>query len=127
MNPVRSKNLQNSAGSLPANPTSSGTKKGLNFDLKKLLLKLRKLWQKLAMHLAFIVTATILLIYLFVVWQIRVLATAEPSPDAESEALLSTRIPKIDKEAISQIQSLEQSSPQVRSLFNDARNNPFHE
>ncbi len=101
--------------------------KDLNFDLKAILPKLKKLQQKLSKHLAFSVTLLVLLVYLLVVWHIRGLATAEPSTDAEEEALLSTTLPKIDQKAINQIQSLENNSPAVHSLFNQARNNPFNE
>ncbi|MBI4033628.1 hypothetical protein HY379_01380 [Candidatus Saccharibacteria bacterium] len=102
-------------------------KKNLDLDLKNLLPKLKKLGQKLTAHLPFIVIMFVLLVYLLVVWQIRGLVTAEPAPEDESLALTSSNIPKIDKDAILQIQSLEQNSPQVRALFNEARNNPFNE
>lgn len=94
---------------------------------KKLLPKFKKILQIFTKHLPFIPVIVALLIYLLVVWHIRSLATAEPSPEAEDEALISTRIPKIDQKAINQIQSLENNSPAVQSLFNEARNNPFHE
>lgn len=99
----------------------------LNFDLKKLRPKLKRFEQPLSKHFAFIVILAVLLIYLFVVLQIRTLATAEPSLEAQAQALGSSLIPKIDQKAISQIQSLQQNSPQIQSLFNEARNNPFHE
>jgi hypothetical protein len=124
---LKSKNTQNSGDSQPANSTSKGKKKDLNFDLKVLLPRLKKLWQKLSKHLSFVVTMVVLLVYLIVVWHIRALATAEPSQEAQDEALISTKIPKIDQKAINQIQSLESNSPAVQSLFNEARNNPFHE
>jgi hypothetical protein len=60
-----------------------------------------------------------------VVWQISKFSTAEPS--ASAEAAVATQIPKIDQKAINQIQALEQSNTEVRSLFNSARNNPFQE
>lgn len=101
--------------------------KNLNLDLKALAPKLKKLEKTLLDHLLFIVTLAVLLVYLFVVWQIRILATAEPSPDAEAEALTQARIPRIDQKTIGKIQSLENSSPQIQALFNNARNNPFHE
>ncbi|HLG90813.1 MAG TPA: hypothetical protein VI336_01475 [Candidatus Saccharimonadales bacterium] len=104
-----------------------GAKKNLNLDFKKSLPKLKKLSQKITAHLSFIIILVVLLIYMLVVWQIRGLVTAEPSAEDESLALASTDISKIDKDAIEQIQSLEQNSPQVRTLFTKARNNPFHE
>jgi len=101
--------------------------KDISFDLKTLTPKLKKIWQRFSKHLSFVVILLVLLVYLIVVWHIRGLATAEPTQEAEDEALLSTQIPKIDQKAISQIQSLENNSPAVHSLFNEARNNPFYE
>jgi hypothetical protein len=101
--------------------------KDINFNLKTIVTKLRKPWQKVASHFAFISIVVVLLVYLFVVWQIRTLSTAEPSPEDESLAVTSTSVSRIDKDAIERIQKLEQNSPQIRSLFNEARNNPFHE
>ena len=102
-------------------------KKNLNLDLKNVLPKLKKLAQKLIVHLPFIAVMFALVVYLLVVWQIRGLVTAEPSAEDESLALSSTNIPKIDKGAIEQIQSLEQTSPQVKILLDKARKNPFQE
>jgi len=129
MNPTKANAPQTKPASQPADRPSSGSsaKKNSNLDRKNILPKLKKFWQKFTSHLSFIVIMVVLLVYMFVVWQIRGLVTAEPSPEDESLALTSTNIPKIDKDAIEQIQSLEQNSPQVRTLFNEARNNPFHE
>jgi hypothetical protein len=103
------------------------SKKNLDIEPKKMLSKAKKYWQRFAAHLPFVAVMLVLLMYLFVVWQIRGLVAAEPSAEAESAALSSTNIPKIDKKAIDEIQSLEENSPQVRALFNEARNNPFQE
>lgn len=101
--------------------------KDLSFNFKTLLPRLKKAWLVVLRHLTFIVTVLVLLVYLSVVWHIKTLATAEPTPDEEDQALVSTKVPKIDQKAINQIQSLENSSPALHSLFNQARNNPFHE
>ena len=129
MNPTKVNTPQTRPDAKPTEPVANADKgkRNLNFDLKKITPKLKKYSQKLTAHLSFIVILLVLLVYLLVVWQIKGLATAEPPPEAESQAQLSTKIPKIDKKAIERIQSLEQNSPQIRSLFDKARNNPFHE
>ena len=97
--------------------------KDLNLNsLKKQLNKFAKAESK---HLAFLATMLVLIAYLFMVWQISQLATAEPSSD--ETALAQTQIPKIDKKAVNQIQSLEQNNTDIHSLFDNARNNPFQE
>ena len=95
-------------------------------DIDQLKIKLKKLQKRLSRHLAFATILGVLLIYLLVVWRISQLASAEPSSEAQDTATI-VKIPKIDKKAIEQIQKLEQSSPELRSLFNAARNDPFHE
>jgi len=97
-----------------------------DLDIKSLKDKLANLWPKLAKHASFAAVMFILLIYIFTVWKISRLATAEPSSEDQSSAEI-TAVPKVDQKAINQVQSLENSSPQVHSLFNTARNNPFNE
>jgi hypothetical protein len=93
-------------------------------NLKKYLAGLSGFAKKESKHLAFGAMIFVLLIYIFIVFQINELATAEPSDDVQSSTV---HVVKIDDKAIQQIQSLEKSNPQVQSLFNEARNNPFQE
>lgn len=101
--------------------------KNLNFDLKAVAPLFKKYWAKVSKHMTFIIIICVLFVFLFVVWHINSLATAEPSDEAEQAALTSAKIHKIDQKAIDQIQSLENNSPAVHSLFDRARNNPFKE
>ena len=102
-------------------------KKNLNFDFKAVLPRLKKLQKQLAAHQVFITTLVVLLAYVFVLWQINHLASAEPSPDALSATNSTSGVPAIDNSAIKQIQTLEQNSPSVHVLLQAARNNPFQE
>lgn len=97
-----------------------------NIDLKSVNLMplLKKYSKQFGRHAIFGAIVTILLIYVLVVFKINTLANAEPSPDQTAAATL---IPRIDKDAINQIQSLEENNTEVRSLFEAARNNPFQE
>lgn len=98
-----------------------------NIDLKSINLKLliKKLSGKYSRHTVFGVIIIILLAYLLVVFKISSLAKAEPGPD--QQVTITSSIPKIDKKAVNQIQSLEQNNTQIHSLFESARNNPFQE
>lgn len=96
-------------------------------DIATLKASLKKYWQKFSMHATFAVLIVVLVAYVLVVWQISKLATAEPSTQDQDAALAATNIPKVNKTAIEQIQSLEQSNTDIHSLFNQARNNPFQE
>lgn len=99
-------------------------KKSTNIDIKGLVAKARKALPKVIKHAPFIAILLILTVYLFTVWRISQLAGAELSTD---QATTLVQIPKIDESAIKQIQALEQSNTEVKSLFNSARNNPFAE
>lgn len=99
----------------------------MNLDLKQIKPLLNSVSRRLSGRMVFIAIVSVLLAYVFVVWRISVLTTAEPSPEAVDAALAETKIPKVNEEAVRQIQSLEQSSSQIKSLFDKARNNPFQE
>lgn len=99
--------------------------KKINFDIKTLRAKFTKFVPVLKRHASFAVILIVLVAYLFVVWRISQLAGAEP-PEAANDAAALT-IPKVDKNAIDQIQALEQSNTEVHSLFDSARKNPFQE
>ncbi len=98
-----------------------------NLDLDKLKIVLKKNLDRLYKHGVFVGILMVLLAYVLVVWKISTLATAEPSDDDVTVAETTNKIPRIDKTAIKQIQSLEQENINIHSLFNDARNNPFQE
>lgn len=96
-----------------------------NLDLKSIRPRFNKLLKALMGRITFITVMLVLVAYLVVVWRISSLATAEPPPEAE--AAISGSIPKVNKNAVEQIQQLEASNNEVKSLFNEARNNPFQE
>ncbi len=95
--------------------------------LKHISLKplINKYYKRFGRHLIFAALFAVLLVYLLIVFKISNLAKAEPDPS--QEAGLTTAIPKIDKNAVNQIQSLEQNNTEIKSLFEPARNNPFQE
>lgn len=103
----------------------------MNKDIKFSLGSLKNSWQKLTplarKHGSFAAILFVLIIYLLIVWQISSYASAEPNDSEVQTAISSSAVPKIDDKAIEQIQKLEQNSPQVQALFNQARNNPFQE
>lgn len=99
--------------------------KNVNINLGSLKSKTQELLVILAKHAAFIIMLVVLITYLFVVLRISQLAGAEPPADQDAVAVAA--VPRVDKNAIDQIQALEQSNTEVKSFFNAARNNPFQE
>jgi hypothetical protein len=99
--------------------------KDLNFDIKGAVAQAKKISKQLIKHASFIAVMLVLVAYLVVVWKISGLASTEPT--MESAQAAASNIPKIDKNAVKQIQALEENNTQVHSLFNQARTNPFQE
>jgi len=69
----------------------------------------------------------IALIYGFVILRINSLSNAQPTDNAVTSQVQAARIPHIDKSVVDQLQSLQDNSVSVKSLFNQARANPFQE
>lgn len=69
----------------------------------------------------------VLLILTFLVFRINQLATTEPSDAAIDEKLQTVTRPKIDQTVLDRIQQLQDQNVEVKSLFDQARNNPFNE
>ena len=101
--------------------------KNKDLDLKSINLKplIKKLSKRFGKHALFAAIVAVLITYLIVVFEISTLANAEPSPDQTGD--ISSSIPKVDPNAVNQIQSLEQSNTSIHTLFESARNNPFQE
>lgn len=101
--------------------------KSSDIDIDKILIALKKNAKKLSKHVSFAAVIIVLVAYVFMVWRISVLANSEPSDDEVLVAETANKIPKVNKEAVNQIQSLEQSNTDIHSLFDSARSNPFQE
>ncbi|OGL24726.1 hypothetical protein A3A68_02390 [Candidatus Saccharibacteria bacterium RIFCSPLOWO2_01_FULL_48_13] len=101
--------------------------KDINVSLKTIAPTLKKRSQPVVRHAPFIATLAVLLVYLLLVARVSSFTSAEPTPEDETVALAKTAFPKIDKEAIKQIEALEQGSPELKILLDAARRDPFKE
>lgn len=98
----------------------------LKFDLKSLPQQLGSVASKSARYAPVIIFVLIASVYGFVLMRITMLANAQPTgADVSSE--ISQLTPHIDKNAAAQLENLEDNSVNVKSLFEEARNNPFGE
>lgn len=70
--------------------------------------------------------AVVALVYGFVVWRVNTLVHVEPTPSQVASELSSTS-PKIDQATVDKINQLQDNSVNVQALFDQARQNPFHE
>ncbi len=65
------------------------------------------------------------LIYGFLLFRINTLSGQQPSEVAISQQIKAAKIPQIDKAVVKQLESLQDNSVNVKTLFNQARSNPF--
>jgi hypothetical protein len=93
-------------------------------SLKEVFGKLQRNLLKYAGLMCFIFVAAV---YSFMVWRIGVLSNIQPDQNAVNAQLKTAQVPNIDKDALKKIQDLQDNSVSVQSLFNQARDNPFHE
>lgn len=64
-------------------------------------------------------------IYGFVLLRINNLSQAEPSDQAVTSQVQAAKIPHIDAAVVKQLETLQDNSVSVQSLFDEARSNPF--
>lgn len=99
----------------------------MNFDLKELPNKLEPFLQKFRRNIVMIFILALAAVFGFLILRISMLAHSEPSEQAVDEKLQQVKRPKIDEKAAQKIQQLEDTNVQIRSLFKQARENPFQE
>ena len=75
----------------------------------------------------FISILIVLGVFGFIVYRISYFNSAEPTETAIEEQLKTSSRPKIDKAIVEKLVNLESDNIQVKSLFNQVRENPFSE
>lgn len=98
-----------------------------SLNVKDLPAKIAPVIKKIREYSVFIFFVGLVAIYGFLVYQINVLTSTEPSEDAVTEQLQTIKRPRIDQDAVNKIQELESANVEVKSIFEQARENPFNE
>lgn len=98
-----------------------------DLELKAFVNKLKSIGQMTKRYAVVIFIVILVGIYGFLVYRINVLTQTEPSETAVNEQLQTVQRPKVDQNAIDKIQKLQNQNVEVKSLFDQARNNPFSE
>ncbi len=101
--------------------------KNLNLSLGKIGSQLSAAGQKVTRYSTLIFIVLLLGMYSFLMFRINALNGSEPTDEAVAERLQSTKRPKIDQSAVDKIEQLQDNSVEVQTLFDEARENPFHE
>ena len=96
-------------------------------DIKKLSEQLTDTIKKFKSYLPILFVVMLGLVYGFMIYRINVLNQAEPTAGLASTQAKTAQVPRIDPRVVSQLQNLQDNSVSVKSLFDQARSNPFQE
>jgi hypothetical protein len=99
----------------------------MKLDFKDLPAKLAPILEAVKHYLSFATVIGFIGIYSFLVFRINTLARSDPSEDAVTEKLQTVKQPKIDRSAVEKLEQLEDQNIEVKTLFDNARQNPFAE
>jgi hypothetical protein len=100
--------------------------KEIHFDLKDLPKEFGRLGHTVAPFVPLIFFVLIATVYGITLLRITMLSSAAPDPNTTSTQV-SELTPHIDTSSVKQLQSLEDNSVNVQTLFSDTRGNPFGE
>jgi hypothetical protein len=89
-------------------------------QIKILLLAVKK-------HHIVIGFISVILLYSFLVFQINILSSVEPTDEEVTQKLEKIKRPIIDKEIVKKIKQLQDENIEVQAIFKQARENPFNE
>ncbi|HSX42697.1 MAG TPA: hypothetical protein VLF59_01285 [Candidatus Saccharimonadales bacterium] len=96
-----------------------------NLDLGSLGTSASAFAKKIVAYKALIFFLAVASLYGFIIWRINTFSNA-PASESEQQAKTTSQ-PRIDPATIQKIQSLQDNSVSVQTLFDDARQNPFNE
>ena len=97
----------------------------LNLNVDSIKTRIGSFGKRLGTYKVFLFFLVIASLYGYIVWRINVYSNA---PASESEVSAKTVAqPHIDQNTVKKIQSLQDNSVSVQSLFDTARQNPFQE
>lgn len=96
-----------------------------HLNLKKLAEKGLPLWSGLRRYSVLLFLVFVIFLYGFVLLRIDNLINAQPSTDEVNSHVRAAHVPHIDQAVVQQLKSLQDNSVSVKSLFNQARDNPF--
>lgn len=96
-------------------------------QLQALYIKLMPALKLVRHYLVFGVFMVFMLTYVLLMLRINQLSAVEPTDDQVNNKLQTIQRPTVDQQTLSKIQQLQDENIQVRTLFDQARQNPFSE
>lgn len=101
--------------------------KDLKLDIKSVPAKLGDLLNKFKRYEVILFVVLVAGVYSFLVLRINNLQNAQPNTVSGTEKVTTAATPRIDPKLVQQLQQLQDNSVSVKSLFDEARSNPFQE
>lgn len=98
-----------------------------NLNFKQIISKLLPVFNTLRRYSAILFIIMLVSVYGFLMFRINSLTNTEPSDETIAEKLQTVKRPKIDQSAVDKINELQGQNVEVKSLFDEARKNPFNE
>lgn len=96
-----------------------------DLDFHGLSAKLAGAVGKLRRYSLLLFVVFVAAVYAFVLLRVHSLGSAEPSQQDVTSQVQAARTPRINQTVVQQLESLQDNSVNVHSLFDQARSNPF--
>lgn len=96
-------------------------------DFKTLPARLSAVLKPIRRYHVLLFFLLLAVVYGVMLYRINTLSNAQPSGDAVAEQVKTTPQPHIDQSVVKQVETLQDNSVSVKSLFDQARSNPFQE
>jgi hypothetical protein len=98
--------------------------KDIKLNANGIAAQFKSIFSKLNAYRVFIFFLLAASVYGYILWRINVLSNAPPGA---SQATITKSAPHIDQDTLDKIQSLQDNSVSVQTIFQEARENPFNE
>lgn len=99
----------------------------MKLELKDISAKTAPLLEKLKSYMVFMFIIFVLILISFLVFRVNQYSKRQPSELDVTEKLQAIPRPRVDEGVVTRIQNLRDQNVQVKTLFQEARNNPFAE
>lgn len=97
----------------------------ISFNPRTIIDTLGKVINRLRHYSLIIFIVFVSCLYGFLLFRVNSLSNAQPLATDVNEQIKAAAVPHIDQAVVNQLQSLQDNSVNVQSLFDQARSNPF--
>lgn len=94
-------------------------------NLQNIIAKLRLIITQVKRNSVLIFIVLVVGIYGFTFFKIQTLNNQQPTEEAVSSQVQAAHVPRIDPKTVEALNSLQDNSVSIKTLFDEARSNPF--